>query len=408
MLFRRHFGRAAHRLQVDDRSISSFDMEDPQFRHPAAGLCKKCWRPFTDRDAFNNHLQQACANASRSKREKYKLLQDTFCPLVDNGERSLSSPDPTPLIGTGPIFSNVTAPRRSIAESNADMSEIISVAGDLPLAAPAPATAIDDEEMVKMSDHVALRNRVDALEESNKELVLSNKKLVAFASYIMAQRRQGPSAAGSSSTPSRPAGHQTGQPMTHQQSAPSTGPASMIPPSTTHQPATGQSRDKEGLLGGMNSQSTDCDDEQDFDEDAQHILSTMPSVAGSEHSTLRHVPLTPSARFHRNFTDELESLPATEAQNIHNNNSNNNTAQSRGHRPKTSLTDSGYGSYNQRHLMVAAAQEGHPVPIQAQAPQMDITQEHHYWPQYQPGEAAAVDFSPLTDEEGLEMISNMD
>lgn len=387
-------------------------MEDPQFRHPAAGLCKKCWRPFTDRDAFNNHLQQACANASRSKREKYRLLQDTFCPLVDNGERSLSSPDPTPLIGAGPMFSNATAPRRSVAESNADMSDIISIADEPLVAAPAQAPTTAEGEMVKMSDHVALCDRVDALEKSNQVLAASNKQLRAFATYMMAQHRQVPSAPGSSSAPSQPLSHQAGQSaMTNQQATAASSSAPMIPPSTPHEPATGhQSRDKESLLGGMNSQSTECDDEQDFDEDARHILSTMHSVAGSEHSTVRHVPLTPSVRFDRLPTDELESLPPADAQHFSSNTNNNTHAtQPRGHRPKTSLTDSGYGSYNQRHLHVAAAQAGHPAAMQAQAPQVqvDVPQEH-YWPQYQPGEAAAVDFSPLTDEEGLEMISNMD
>lgn len=54
-------------------------MSENEHGHPAAGLCKKCWRSFTDRSAFDAHTRSKCETASRSKREKFQALIDTFC-----------------------------------------------------------------------------------------------------------------------------------------------------------------------------------------------------------------------------------------------------------------------------------------------------------------------------------------
>lgn len=54
-------------------------MPENEHGHPAAGLCKKCWRSFTDRSAFEAHTRSKCETASRSKREKFQALIDTFC-----------------------------------------------------------------------------------------------------------------------------------------------------------------------------------------------------------------------------------------------------------------------------------------------------------------------------------------
>ncbi|EJT74329.1 hypothetical protein GGTG_08170 [Gaeumannomyces tritici R3-111a-1] len=64
---RRHFKRAAHRLTVEDLYISSFDVTyEAGIRHPAAGLCRKCWRAYTDRAAFNRHINEpGCPRVSR-------------------------------------------------------------------------------------------------------------------------------------------------------------------------------------------------------------------------------------------------------------------------------------------------------------------------------------------------------
>ncbi|KAF3770387.1 hypothetical protein M406DRAFT_325835 [Cryphonectria parasitica EP155] len=76
----RHLGRPAHNLDVDNsrQAISSFNATN-EHGHPAAGLCKKCWRSFADPEAFESHLNTKCETVSRSKREKFQILLDTFC-----------------------------------------------------------------------------------------------------------------------------------------------------------------------------------------------------------------------------------------------------------------------------------------------------------------------------------------
>lgn len=89
--YRRHLGRPAHNLTVDNsrQAIHSFDVSDNEHGHPAAGLCKKCWRSFTDREAFDAHFRGAkCETASRSKREKFQALIDTFCVTNQGRQRS--------------------------------------------------------------------------------------------------------------------------------------------------------------------------------------------------------------------------------------------------------------------------------------------------------------------------------
>ncbi|PSR94623.1 hypothetical protein BD289DRAFT_131229 [Coniella lustricola] len=84
----RHLGRPAHNLYVDNnrQAISSFNVSDNEHGHPAAGLCKKCWRSFSDPEAFDNHFNTKCETVSRSKREKFQILLDTFCRIDQSGD----------------------------------------------------------------------------------------------------------------------------------------------------------------------------------------------------------------------------------------------------------------------------------------------------------------------------------
>lgn len=69
-------------------------MPDNEHGHPAAGLCKKCWRSFTDLEAFDAHFRGAkCETASRSKREKFQALIDTFCTTSQGPQRSNAGSD---------------------------------------------------------------------------------------------------------------------------------------------------------------------------------------------------------------------------------------------------------------------------------------------------------------------------
>ncbi|KAK1836084.1 hypothetical protein QBC39DRAFT_296909 [Podospora conica] len=78
----RHLARPAHRLLVTKDAISSFDIEDPEYPHRRVGVCRRCWRQFPQRDAFQEHLSSTCENASKRKREKWQVLYESFTPLM--------------------------------------------------------------------------------------------------------------------------------------------------------------------------------------------------------------------------------------------------------------------------------------------------------------------------------------
>lgn len=98
----RHLGRPAHNLDVDNarQSISSFNVADNEHGHPRAGLCKKCWRAFSDSEAFEAHINAKCENVSRSKREKFDILLNTFC-RIEGGRQRHSADDDSDAEGSG-------------------------------------------------------------------------------------------------------------------------------------------------------------------------------------------------------------------------------------------------------------------------------------------------------------------
>jgi hypothetical protein len=81
---RRHHSRPAHRLKVTERYISSFDIEDPNFQHPRVGVCRTCWQSFHDRSTFESHVALPCQKVSKGKREKWRVLYESFTPLSDS------------------------------------------------------------------------------------------------------------------------------------------------------------------------------------------------------------------------------------------------------------------------------------------------------------------------------------
>lgn len=93
---RRHLGRPAHKLQVDNSkpsTVASFNIADPAYDHPAAGLCRKCWTNFDDRQAFDDHIKGNCVSRSRGKLEKFDLIRNTFCQLRSDVAASKRSSD---------------------------------------------------------------------------------------------------------------------------------------------------------------------------------------------------------------------------------------------------------------------------------------------------------------------------
>ncbi|EFX00639.1 c2h2 transcription factor [Grosmannia clavigera kw1407] len=109
----RHLGRAAHGLLVTPRSISSFDVLEEGYPRPRAGLCRKCWRPFHDRNDFDTHVTapNQCGKASRGKREKYNAIINAFCVHGDGSDVSVSYKG-RDLLPAQPIRRNTRSTRR--------------------------------------------------------------------------------------------------------------------------------------------------------------------------------------------------------------------------------------------------------------------------------------------------------
>lgn len=145
----RHLSRPAHCLDVVSgrRSVSSFGLENNEHGHPAAGLCRRCWRAFSDPEAFDNHFNAECENASRSKREKYNLIQRTFCKI---DPRLATNP-------TGDSASNHSSTGQlSDAEGDSDEDVRQNTSG--------AQSNFHGDDLVSRSEHNALVERVAALE----------------------------------------------------------------------------------------------------------------------------------------------------------------------------------------------------------------------------------------------------
>ena len=78
-----HLSEPAHGLQVTDRFISSF-VKDEKYRHQRAGVCRRCWVSFNNFQELEEHVATDCSEASKGKKEKWRVLYDAFTPLVDN------------------------------------------------------------------------------------------------------------------------------------------------------------------------------------------------------------------------------------------------------------------------------------------------------------------------------------
>ncbi|KLU88993.1 hypothetical protein MAPG_07972 [Magnaporthiopsis poae ATCC 64411] len=161
----RHFKRAAHRLTVEDLYISSFDApSDAGIRHPAAGLCRKCWRAFADRGEFSRHVsERSCSRASRSKREKFRLLHDTFCvALPDERPPTSSSTQAMQPAGSRPL-----PPTTAIVYQDGYRAPPITA-----FTAPAPTQPSPTNPAARQAGtSQSLTERVEALEQTTTQLL---------------------------------------------------------------------------------------------------------------------------------------------------------------------------------------------------------------------------------------------
>ncbi|ROW12747.1 hypothetical protein VMCG_00662 [Cytospora schulzeri] len=175
----RHLGRPAHNLDVDNarQSISSFNVADNEHGHPRAGLCKKCWRAFSDAEVFENHIIQAkCENVSRSKREKFDILLNTFCRI--DSSRRRHSPDDVSEADT----------------SGASEGEAEDVS--------ARSKAMGDG-LVRRSEFLALSARIEVLERAlSQQMPQATPRILPTRTDALV-----PSSLGTSIQPAQPFGH---------------------------------------------------------------------------------------------------------------------------------------------------------------------------------------------------------
>lgn len=131
-------------MKVDNgrQAIHSFNLPENEHGHPAAGLCKKCWRSFTDRGAFDAHIRSKCETASRSKREKFQALIDTFCVIDQDRSSSLSD-----------------------ASGDEEGEDAECGVDDVPISATSSRSQSRSEDIVTRQEHQILVDRVAALEQ---------------------------------------------------------------------------------------------------------------------------------------------------------------------------------------------------------------------------------------------------
>lgn len=120
-------------------------MSENEHGHPAAGLCKKCWRSFTDPEAFDAHFRGVkCETASRSKREKFQALIDTFCPTNQGWQRGNAGSDDS---------------------GNEESDDAEGDDDDVPMSSASSRSRSRSEEVVSRREYQTLVDRVTALEQ---------------------------------------------------------------------------------------------------------------------------------------------------------------------------------------------------------------------------------------------------
>ena len=292
----RHLSRPAHRLQVTDRSVSSFEVEDDDYRHPRTGVCRRCWVSFSDCQEFQEHVATDCPKVSKGKKEKWLVLFNAFTPLVNEDTSPTSRP-------------GADRAGRAVDASLTPIDGTPAGTGELVLAPLAPSD--DVREYVPMAEYRRLR-------EENQQF--------RQALYILVQQR-----------------NDAGRTRAI------LGQSSLLPidfnrRSNLRAPLDQEARDEygqyqhrdiapdcESLVGHMDSQSTDVDP-QGLMEDVK-TLSRANSGFSSTRSIRSHVHHVP--------TEEVESVRDSAEDG-----SVANGATARQH--ATSIADSGYGTHSKR------------------------------------------------------------
>ncbi|KAB5570629.1 hypothetical protein GE09DRAFT_714478 [Coniochaeta sp. 2T2.1] len=308
----RHLGRAPHRLRVSERCIDSFDVNPEELFHVKRGVCRRCWEVFTDHEAFQSHISTECEKTSKGKREKWRILHDSFTPLATD----FTTPTQQPVTPGLPLPHHQPW-TTGIAGAGAHDDE-----DDSPNAAPSPTA-------VELGPRVPLEPEVDAeLEKLRRE----NRQLKAFARVVLKQAKGVIDLSRLVAIPSLLEAIEGGTEF---------GPGSNVPQLgrlTFHgnESLEDGAPDPASLVGHMNSQPTDVDAQGMMDDIQQTLSRTSSGMSGSDRSTIRHVSNSPRQGF--------EPYPGDSSRTPQ-----QRTVKSHGgptpmrHQP-TSLPDSGYGS----------------------------------------------------------------
>lgn len=278
---RRHLSRPAHRLQVTDRFISSFDVNDPEYRHPRLGLCRRCWLAFSDREEFERHLSRTCDKVSKGKREKWRILLENFTPLVRHPDTSEQT---SQALSSEQRRSSIGSRRPSNVHSDAE--HLVAPASATFPAAPGinMVPQVCHAGCVPMNEHLELQKEHRVLNQQHRELCQRHQQLVQVTRGLLQRQAYQDSLAASAQ---RPGGNLWTALPSGQQHRLGTGAAEQSAYSRD------SASDQESLVLHMDSQPTDVDIQGLMDEAAESLSRQNSGLSEMSRSTIHHVPNSP-------------------------------------------------------------------------------------------------------------------
>ncbi|KAK1777786.1 hypothetical protein QBC45DRAFT_393903 [Copromyces sp. CBS 386.78] len=298
----RHLLRPAHRLSVDPRMISSFEIQDDNYPHPRVGLCRRCWQPFCDPLAFQNHLDLECEKVSKGKREKWRIMRDLFTPLVQQHNEQIRLSSDFDMEGR----------ENAIYRTGGSMNVTYNAGDNVRQGSVSGTVAPTNHRILRLApSRSSLESEIQKLREENRQL---RETLLAQDS-----RRESLASTVHSSTV-----HHASEEMA----------CGLGLVSAPRMPTSKDSNsDQESLVGYMDSQSTDVDRDGLMSETPETFMRQRPGLNLPSHSSVHHVPTSPSSVLNDPFQDVPNfSQPSTSVSLFS------------ARKNPTSLADSAYGT----------------------------------------------------------------
>ncbi|KAJ4304398.1 hypothetical protein N0V88_002011 [Collariella sp. IMI 366227] len=311
----RHLNRPAHSLRVTPRVISSFDVADPAFRHPRAGICRTCWRTFSDRQKFDIHVSLPCEKVSKGKREKWRILFDTFTPLLDSTDDTFPGIDESQEPEAHWDSSSEQLDAFDDEGLGHDEAGTPSTSVPSPMLFPSPNFGhldATDERFVSAAEHRRLQQENQALRQ--RSLQLERMARALLSRELMQATLEEPTATSDVKPPAAD--------------------------DSKNNPRLASLSDRESLFQHMDSQSTDVDRDAfmvEMEDTHQSLSRTNSGLSTASQSTIHRVPPSPPPRS-AELPGQGNCGDAT-PQNKH------NLAHGQ---PLPSIADSGYGTEQRR------------------------------------------------------------